>query len=538
MTFLSVNKPVSFLFILIFSGIIWGGQYTVRHLWEPDEARYTYVAREMNQSGSWLVPMRNGEAYAHKPPLMFWLIKAGTFLTGGEYNGVSGRFPTFLGVLLSLWVISRLCLMWFDPPTAWRTLFILSTSSLFWLKAGTGQIDMLLLGLEMTALYFLFTNEKSPSIWRLIASFCFMGLAVLAKGPVGLIVPVGIYIFASIFSGKSQNLKKRFWVWGIPLALIWPATWLLAAKLSGAPQQYLNELLFAQNVGRLSGEFGGHNKPFYYYLQYLIADFMPWIFFVPVSILILKKDDNSLQKLKMLMGWILFVVVFFSLCSGKRNLYILSVYPAAAMMVGAAWPRFRFQPRKWTNASVYPVLFLMFLAALAGIVVPPLLPLFINPPVSGYVLLPAGLVMGAGLFFLIRRYRVSGPDQTWFNMFVAAFILAELSVSMIVFPAFNPMKTPRVLAKEARQYLRPAQKLLLFRTNGEIYALYSNRPGEKIDSIQALLAEMKRQGKGIVVFSKHDRQIIEDYVKTFGDIEEFEMGSKDVCFLKFDLTAS
>ncbi|MDA3833386.1 MAG: glycosyltransferase family 39 protein, partial [Spirochaetales bacterium] len=163
MNFLSVNKPVPFLFILVFAGILWGGQYMMRDLWEPDEARYTYVAREMDQSGSWLVPMRNGETYAHKPPLMFWLIKAGTVFTDGEYNGVSGRFPTFMGILLSLWMISRLALMWFDPQTAWRTVFILSTSILFWLKAGMGQIDMLLLGLEMSALYFLFTHEKPYS---------------------------------------------------------------------------------------------------------------------------------------------------------------------------------------------------------------------------------------------------------------------------------------------------------------------------------------------------------------------------------------
>ena len=58
MNFLSVNKPVSFLFILVFAGIMWSGQYMVRDLWEPDEARYTYVAQEMDQSGSWLVPMR------------------------------------------------------------------------------------------------------------------------------------------------------------------------------------------------------------------------------------------------------------------------------------------------------------------------------------------------------------------------------------------------------------------------------------------------------------------------------------------------
>jgi 4-amino-4-deoxy-L-arabinose transferase-like glycosyltransferase len=532
MTLLSADKPVPFWFILVFAGIVWGGQYVVRDLWEPDEARYTYVAREMDQSGSWLVPMRSGETYAHKPPLMFWLIKAGTVLTGGEYNGVSGRFPTFLGVLLCLWMVSRMSLMWFDPQTAWRTFFILSTSSLFWQKAGTGQIDMLLLGLEMSALYFLFTQDKSPSNWRLMAAFCFMGLAILAKGPVGLMVPVGIYITATIFSGQAKKLKKTYWLWGIPLSLAWPAAWLIGAKLSGAPQHYLNELLFSQNVGRLTGEFGGHAKPFYYYLQYLIADFMPWIFFVPVSIRILKNDVDSLGQLKRLAGWMLFVVVFFSLCASKRNLYILSVYPAASMMVAAAWPQLLRQSKNWINASAYPILVVMFLVALAGVAVP----MFVDLPFSSHVLLPVSLALGVGSFFLIQRREYFGLDQAWFKIFVAAFILTELCVSMIVFPALNPIKTPQVLAQAAKAYLNPTQELLLFRINGEIFAFYSDRKGRRLDSLADLGREMARQGKGIVVFEKKDRKIFEEHYKTAGPLQAFKMGGKEIGFLKFDMT--
>jgi 4-amino-4-deoxy-L-arabinose transferase-like glycosyltransferase len=531
MNFLSVNKPVSFLFILVFAGILWSGQYMVRDLWEPDEARYTYVAREMDQSGSWLVPMRNGETYAHKPPLMFWLIKAGTVLTGGKYNGVSGRFPTFLGVLLSLWMLSRLSLMWFDSQTAWRTVFILSTSTLYWLKAGTGQIDMLLLGLEMGAVYFLFSNDRTPAKWRPVAAFSFMGLAILAKGPVGLAVPVGIYITSNVFSGQRKNIKKSYWLWGIPLALLFPGAWLLAAIATGAPASYMDELLFAQNVGRVTGEFGGHSKPFYYYLQYLVVDFLPWIFFVPISIQALKKDEKSRRKLKLLAGWMLFVIVFFSLSSGKRNLYILSVYPAASMMLAAAWPQLKMQSKKWINSSAYPIIFLMFLAALAGVAVP----LFVDLPFSGYIFLPASLVFGCGSFFLIQRYRLSGLDQGWFNILVIAFILAELSISLIVSPAFNPIKTPQVLAAEAKAYLDPSQDLLLFQMNGEIFAFYSNRRGKQIRTIEALYTEMKQQKKGIVVFSKKNRALFEEHFRDLGTIQPFKMGSKDICFLKFDM---
>ena len=47
-----------------------------RDLWNPDEARYAEVAREMRDAGSWALPRLDGELYTQKPPLFFWLIDA------------------------------------------------------------------------------------------------------------------------------------------------------------------------------------------------------------------------------------------------------------------------------------------------------------------------------------------------------------------------------------------------------------------------------------------------------------------------------
>lgn len=541
MPVLSADKPVPVWFILLFALLIWGGQYVLRDLWEPDEARYAYVAREMEQTGSMMIPVRNGEAYTHKPPLMFWLIRVGTLLTGGEYNGISARFPTFLGILLSLWAVSSLCLIWFDPweatKIAWRAFFILSTASLFWQLGGTGQIDMLLLGLELSALYFLIKNDEVPARWRSALAFFLMGLAILAKGPVGLIVPVGIYVAANAVSGQARRLQKSYWLWGIPLALLPPAAWLLGMKFSGASSEFFNELLFTQNVGRTTGEFGGHVRPIYYYLKYLIVDFIPWIFFIPASVLVLKNDAARRKHLNMLLGWMGFVFVFFSLCATKRNLYILSVYPAAAIMVAAAWPRFRWMAEKWLRISFYPIAVMTGIGAIAGVGAFVMADRFpVGWAINGSVFLPIGLVLAAGVFLLVKRYRKAGLDQGWFNRFVAVFLLAELCVGVIIYPAFNPMKTPGLLAVEAQAYLAPSQRLLLYGINGEIFALYANRQGMKIDDMASLSAEMQRQVKGIVVFSKKNRQEIENRFPSFGSAKGFTMGDKEMYFLKYDFS--
>jgi 4-amino-4-deoxy-L-arabinose transferase-like glycosyltransferase len=67
-----------------------------RDLWNPDEARYAEVAREMRLESSWAIPRLNGEVYTQKPPLLFWLIIASSYLTGGV-GEVSARLNIYIG---------------------------------------------------------------------------------------------------------------------------------------------------------------------------------------------------------------------------------------------------------------------------------------------------------------------------------------------------------------------------------------------------------------------------------------------------------
>ena len=481
-SFSIATKSIPLILIIIMAALLWGGQYKYRSLWEPDEARYTYVAWEMHKNGNLLIPHRNGETYAHKPPLMFWLINLGTLVTKGEFNGVSGRLPTLLGIILSLWAISRLTELLYDKKTAWYAVFILSTSYLFWHKSGTGQIDVLLLGLELSALYLLFKNKTKPSNLEIACSFSFMGLAILAKGPVGLIVPVGIYVSANLAAGQKGVLARKFWLWGVPLSLAWPGAWLLSAWLSGGSAKYFNELIFTQNVGRFAGEFGGHYKPFYYYLKYLAIDFLPWTFLLPAAIWATKSNKTAMEKNKtqsrLILGWIIFVVVFFSLAGGKRNLYILSVYPAMAMFLASTVFSLENLSPKWRKSSSYPLIFIFALFSIAGLVL--LIPfpgLDLPLTIPMHVLLIFSLVSAWGVLLLYRFQGTRGLEPRWINILISIMIVLECYVGTIIFPLFNPIKSPLALAHAVESTLLPDQKLILYGFNGEILSLYSKRQG-------------------------------------------------------------
>jgi len=530
MTILSLDKRIPLVFIIVYVCLSWGGQYALRTLWEPDEARYTYVAKEMSQTGNWLVPQRNGTYYTHKPPLMFWLIRASTLLTDGEFNGISGRLPTLLGAVLALWALARLAALWYGHPIAWHAFFILSTSFLFWHKAGTGQIDILLLGLELAALYLLFKNSEAASAWGRGAAFVLMGLAVLAKGPVGLIVPVGIFVFGNILAGRKERLLKPYWLWGIPLALSLPALWLLLVKLNNPPPGYLQELLFDQNVGRLQGTYGGHYKPFYYYLKYLVVDFLPWTLLMPAVLWILIKKKLWKKETLTLAGWILFVVVFFSFCGGKRNLYILSVYPAASLLVASAVCPLNSMPDGLRNFTVYLLLLVLFLLSQGAFWVP----LFISMPVPISIFIPLGIILLAGTVMLFRRQRNHGFTLGWIHRFILIMIMVELYVGTVIFPAFNPLKSPFALAEAAQTLLPENQKLIYYQLEGEIFSLYSNRGGFRVDNIERLLPAMEEQGKGIAVFQNSAWEQLEPKLCQWGKTHNFEMGSKKLIWLEYD----
>jgi 4-amino-4-deoxy-L-arabinose transferase-like glycosyltransferase len=529
MKIFSTASLTSLLIIVVLTSVVWMGQYVKRDLWEPDEARYTYVAQEMDQSDSWFMPLRNGEPYAHKPPLMFWLIKAGTFVTDGDYNGISGRLPSLLGAILALWAFLNLSTLWFNRQTAWRGVAILLTSYLFWSKGGMGQIDMLLLGLEMCAIALLFSADQSPQTWRYVGAFALMGLGILAKGPVGLIIPIGIYLSVSLATGNIRKALTWRWLWGIGLALLFPLCWLLLAKLNGAPDSYFDEILFKQNIGRVTGNFGGHVKPFYYYAKYLLIDFLPWIFLVPGSLLILFRGEQDRSKVRALLAWIFFVVLFFSLSSSKRNLYILSVYPAASLLLAAAMPKLQKLSRRWQQGTVAPLLVLLGILGLALLIVP----WVIDPHSPPIIYPPLAILLLVGTFLLYRSYRAHGLTVGWVYLGIGVFFLTELYAGTIVLPAFNPIKTPVLLAAAAVEIIPENQPLLLYRIDGEILALYSHRRGKKVGNIEELLSEINATQKGVAVFTQGAWSKLGDQLAHLGTMHQFTMGSKDLCWLEY-----
>lgn len=391
-------------------------------------------------------------------------------------------------------------------------------------------MDGPLLCWTLAAMTLWFLNDDSPSIWRPALAWLLTGLAILTKGPVGLLIPAGAYATARLMAGEGRVLRKSHWIWGPILGLSLPALWLALVWVRGAPEGYFRELLFSQNVERVAGVLG-HQKPWYYFFGTLPVDLLPWTLCLPAATQICFRDPERKLLLRRVGGWCLFIFVFFSLSASKRNIYILGLFPPVAILIGATWSDLADARFRWARVArgVFQVLLPLTALALG------LAGLYPKLPIPARALWPSAAVAAIGSILLWRESRKSSPAR-FFGFAALSWLALQASIGLFVYPAVNPLKTPVELARATPAFIAPGRPLLIYRVNGEIFAFYANRPGKVLNTPAELLEAMKTERRGLAVFKKSDYETWPfDTHPLTGNAREFRMGGKKMIWLEFDL---
>jgi len=145
---------------------------------EPDETRYAVVAREMRDSGDWIVPHLNGEIYAEKPPLFFWLVNLSTFFFG-ENSELTNRLPSALAGLFAVLVTFVFAKRLFNEKAGLFSGLALATCLLFPQVSRWMVLDSLLVLLFLMATFFLhhgfYLREKRRKDYLLAGLFMGLG---------------------------------------------------------------------------------------------------------------------------------------------------------------------------------------------------------------------------------------------------------------------------------------------------------------------------------------------------------------------------
>lgn len=304
------------------------------------EPREAIVVQAIVENGDWILPLRNGHEIPSKPPLFHWL-GALVSLAAGFVSEWTTRLPSAAASIACAAAVAAAAARFFGPLAAFLSTLVLLTTVQWTISATTARVDMVLAAATTGALLFFmrdYLRDRRPLSSGFYA--CAV-LAVLAKGPVGLVIPVAVIACFLLLRGDREYLRRLRPGKGLAILSL-AAAWYLAAGWEGG-MPFFEKLVMKENLQRLVSAQApgvGHVHSPLYYLPALLGGFAPWSLFAPglvVGLVARARRGEHDQATTLLLCWFAVTLLVYSLAGSKRGVYLLSLYPALAMLYGAWW---------------------------------------------------------------------------------------------------------------------------------------------------------------------------------------------------------
>lgn len=303
-------------------------------LWDIDEGLNAEAAREMLESGRWIVPEFNYQPRTAKPALLYWL-QATAYRHLGV-NEFAARLPSALAALAVVLLTYELGRRMFGTGTGLIAGIVLVTSIQFSLLSHAATPDMLMLaGVMLAFLLFWHGYQYDGKLWLITTAFG-SAIAVLAKGPVGVALP-GLVLTLFLL---SRGQFTRWFNWRLlvgvlvfcAIALPWYV--LVGSETRGA---FLRGFWWNENVNRFLEPLDTHAGPLWFYPLALVIGLTPWCIFLLPTIwngINEVRDANSSARIsqRLLLIWTGTYLAFFTAAATKLPNYILPTYPAFALL--------------------------------------------------------------------------------------------------------------------------------------------------------------------------------------------------------------
>ncbi len=437
-----------------------------------DEPRYARIAEEMLHGGKWITPILEGRPWLEKPPLYYW-ITIPFFATLGVSETSARLGSAILALAASLVVLWLGTRLW-SSRAGLLAAIILLTSLGFAGYGRAASTDM-----PMTACLTIFfsvlcaaTVKPGLPARKVLGCYAFLGLAVLAKGPVALVLALGS---GALFWGLDERGGSlRAWrpLAGLAVAAFVSLPWyLLAFRQNGFG--FVASFFVNHNLARYLTDIHHHMQPFYFYIPVLAGFMLPWTGWV-----LLLWPKSSLERLRgwkewdrahlFLFTWFVFPLIFFSFSRSKLAGYILPSLPPVALLLGErlAWLLERRTLPVRRTAAAY---FYMIFCALVAVTVPFLFKMNFGDFRTG-ILLATVFIVPAVLAFW---YGLHGRWNAAVSATLAQGVLLFIAVTLLAFPLLGRALSMRDLALQAVASQEEGEPMVTYRFVDHSFAYYT-----------------------------------------------------------------
>jgi 4-amino-4-deoxy-L-arabinose transferase-like glycosyltransferase len=398
---------------VIFVVLLWLAGRTT--LWDRDEPRFAQATVEMIASGDYLVPTFNGRLRPDKPILTYWLMSLPMRLLGP--SAVAARFWSPVGMALAALATFGIGRRLLGARAGLWAMALLAATPLAIVEGQAATADAVLLaaitwGMACFAAALVPDGRRWPW-WGLGLA---LGLAQLAKGPVGLAVP-GLAIATTLW---LVHRRQRRSLAAVPVTDGAAAGWRNPAgsRMGGAAELQLPEAVPVRRyaglaalaaaagvaifcawgvpanlathgelasrgigqhvIGRVLGAREGHGGggPVVgaaFYVLVVWCGFAPWVLLLPAAIsATLGGRIGGERGRALLVGWVVPAFVLMTLVATKLPHYVLPIWPALALAAAGTLEAERLgelaeRDRVWLRRGAWLLAPLVALAAAAAV---------------------------------------------------------------------------------------------------------------------------------------------------------------------------
>ncbi|MBF2017069.1 MAG: glycosyltransferase family 39 protein [Rivularia sp. T60_A2020_040] len=353
---------LSMLWLMLVTGIAFFWHLGSISLIDETEPLFAEASRQMYVTGDWITPYFNGETRFDKPALIYWCQAIAYMIFG--VNEWAVRLPSAIAALAMI-ALAFYTLYWYQAQTddlegVYRasrrcltaglgaTVIALNPETIAWARVGVS--DMLLTGCMASGLLCFFLGYAQPPTSSVKARWYFafyvlIGLAILTKGPVGIVLPGLIILLFLVYLGNFWQIVREIrLIRGMLVICAVSLPWYLLVTWRNG-WNFIDSFFGLHNVERFTEVVNGHSAPWYFYFIVVTVGFAPYSVYLPMAIARLKlwerkswmATERSQQLGLFACCWFIGVFSFFTIAVTKLPSYVLPLMPAAGILIALLW---------------------------------------------------------------------------------------------------------------------------------------------------------------------------------------------------------